>query len=202
VNRFQYTGREFDSETGLYFYRARYNDSTLGRFISEDPIRFAGSSDFYMYAQNRPINAIDPTGLKILICSRPSEHMLGNHGFLYDTRNGHNCGKGSGNFPNGHDSANNANTFCVEVPGSAGLEDNVMNCCIKNAGSFSGRFGFFPWVHDCQNLAGDCLTANGLKNPGVPGGRLGCPGNCPPPPPPPQFPNPPRCSGFSCLDNR
>jgi len=39
INPFQYTGREFDSETGQYFYRARYLDQNIGRFLSED--RFA-----------------------------------------------------------------------------------------------------------------------------------------------------------------
>ena len=37
VNNFRYTGREFDSETTLYFMRARYFDPASGRFISEDP---------------------------------------------------------------------------------------------------------------------------------------------------------------------
>ena len=41
-NPFRYTGREFDAETGLYFYRARYYNPSIGRFISEDPIRFGG----------------------------------------------------------------------------------------------------------------------------------------------------------------
>src|SRR6266705_1931807 len=49
VNPFRYTGREFDTETGLYYYRARYYDSQLGRFISEDPIRHAGGIDFYAF---------------------------------------------------------------------------------------------------------------------------------------------------------
>ncbi len=35
-NPFSYTGREFDSETGLYYYRARYYDPSAGRFLSED----------------------------------------------------------------------------------------------------------------------------------------------------------------------
>ena len=33
ANPFRYTGREFDSETGLYFYRARYYDTAVGRFL-------------------------------------------------------------------------------------------------------------------------------------------------------------------------
>ena len=65
TNPFQYTGREFDSETGLYYYRARYYDLSIGRFISEDPIGFEGSgTNFYAYVHNDPINLIDPFGLK------------------------------------------------------------------------------------------------------------------------------------------
>ena len=64
VNPFQYTGRESDSETGLYYYRARYYDPSTGRFLSEDPIRYAGGNiDFYPYAVNRPTFFIDPLGL-------------------------------------------------------------------------------------------------------------------------------------------
>src|SRR5262249_3309508 len=60
----QYTGRELDVETGLYYYRARYYSATSGRFISEDPLRFgSGNVSFYPYADNNPINLIDPYGL-------------------------------------------------------------------------------------------------------------------------------------------
>ncbi|MHB8412860.1 MAG: RHS repeat-associated core domain-containing protein [Candidatus Acidiferrales bacterium] len=44
---FRYAGREFDTETGLYFDRARYLDPSTGRFLSEDPVRFRGGIDFY-----------------------------------------------------------------------------------------------------------------------------------------------------------
>src|SRR6266852_1136112 len=40
-NSYQYTGRENDG-TGLYYYRARYYDPQLQRFVSEDPVRFLG----------------------------------------------------------------------------------------------------------------------------------------------------------------
>jgi RHS repeat-associated protein len=63
TNPFQYTGRELDSETGIYFYRARYYDTTNGRFLTEDPIGFNGGPNFYSYVANSPINLIDPSGL-------------------------------------------------------------------------------------------------------------------------------------------
>lgn len=64
VNHFRYTARELDLETGLYFYRARYYDQSVGRFIWEDPIRFAGGENFYLYVYNDPMNFTDPMGLQ------------------------------------------------------------------------------------------------------------------------------------------
>jgi RHS repeat-associated protein len=87
TNPFRYTGREVDTETNLYYYRARYCDPGSGRFLSEDPVRFGfgplvhnhrsgltyhlltasalrgRSADFYSYVSNGPANANDPTGL-------------------------------------------------------------------------------------------------------------------------------------------
>ncbi len=61
--RFGYTGRELDTETGLYYYRARYYDSAVGRFISEDPIGFsAGDTNLYRYVGNNATNYTDPSG--------------------------------------------------------------------------------------------------------------------------------------------
>jgi len=61
---FAYTGREWDAETGLYQYRARYYDAKAGLFISEDPIRFAADSrNLASYVENDVIRALDPTGL-------------------------------------------------------------------------------------------------------------------------------------------
>ncbi len=63
TNPFQYTAREFDSETGLYHYRARYYDPMSGRFLSEDPIGMAGGMNVYRYVDSNPINGTDPSGL-------------------------------------------------------------------------------------------------------------------------------------------
>ena len=44
--------------------RARYYDSDTGRFISEDPIGFAGGTvNLYEYVRNNPVLYIDPNGL-------------------------------------------------------------------------------------------------------------------------------------------
>jgi RHS repeat-associated protein len=62
--RYGYTGREQDSETGLDYYRARYYDAGVGRFIREDPIGFAaGDTNIYRYVGNSPTNGTDPSGL-------------------------------------------------------------------------------------------------------------------------------------------
>ncbi|HSY58577.1 MAG TPA: RHS repeat-associated core domain-containing protein, partial [Terriglobales bacterium] len=62
TNRFQYTAREFDSESGLYYYRARYYDPNAGRFLSEDPLRYWADVNFYPYTYSNPTNLQDPSG--------------------------------------------------------------------------------------------------------------------------------------------
>ncbi len=63
TNPFRYTAREFDSETGLYYYRARYYDPSVGRFLSEDQAGFQAATNFYSYVGNRPTVLADPLGL-------------------------------------------------------------------------------------------------------------------------------------------
>jgi RHS repeat-associated protein len=62
-DRFSYTGREFDFDTGLYYYRARYYDPEAGRFLSTDGSGFsAGDLNLYRYVENRPLSVTDPSG--------------------------------------------------------------------------------------------------------------------------------------------
>ncbi len=80
TNPYTYTGREYDPETGLYYYRRRYFDSNIGRFISQDPSLTLDSVfnipyllptvlnnpleiNGYVYCLNNPIKSTDPLGL-------------------------------------------------------------------------------------------------------------------------------------------
>jgi RHS repeat-associated protein len=64
---YQYTGRENDG-TGLHYYRARYYHPALQRFISEDPIEFAGGdTNLYAYVGGNPVNYADPTGEVVVL---------------------------------------------------------------------------------------------------------------------------------------
>ncbi|MBQ7794656.1 MAG: hypothetical protein IJ366_09110, partial [Clostridia bacterium] len=66
ANNYRYCGEQFDSTTGLYYLRARYMDTTTGRFISQDS--YAGSIDDpvslhkYLYANSNPVMYSDPSG--------------------------------------------------------------------------------------------------------------------------------------------
>jgi RHS repeat-associated protein len=61
---YTYTGRELDTETGLYYYRVRYYDSTTGRFLQKDPIgSFLRYVNLHAYVGENPVNGVDPLGL-------------------------------------------------------------------------------------------------------------------------------------------
>ena len=63
-NPYQFTGRENDG-SGLYFYRARYYNPVMQRFVSQDPMDFdAGDTDLYEYAKDSPATFDDPEGLQ------------------------------------------------------------------------------------------------------------------------------------------
>jgi RHS repeat-associated protein len=61
--RYGYTGRERDPDTGLMYYRARWYDPQVGRFISEDPIGLGGGINSFAYVSNNSVNFTDPFGL-------------------------------------------------------------------------------------------------------------------------------------------
>ena len=63
LGRMRFQGREFDSSTGDYFFRARFYNSKTGKFNNPDPLVFgAGDSNLYRFVFNRPTDFTDPYG--------------------------------------------------------------------------------------------------------------------------------------------
>jgi RHS repeat-associated protein len=86
TNPYTYTGREWDAESSLYYYRIRYYDPGTGRFLNQDPLGFSQGPNFYTYTGNNPTLFTDSFGLWL-----PSGHetltreaMGGFHDYMTD----------------------------------------------------------------------------------------------------------------------
>ena len=83
-NSYLYRGEQTDSETGLQYLRARYNDFETGRLIRVDP--FEGTADTpmsvhrYLYGYNKPVQYSDPSGMVATVAD--SKGALGLQGIL------------------------------------------------------------------------------------------------------------------------
>ena len=67
TEKYAFTGQYSEAEIGLYYFGARWYDASLGRFISEDPIKgsmtSSQSQNPYVYCMNNPLRYVDPSGM-------------------------------------------------------------------------------------------------------------------------------------------
>lgn len=203
-NPFQYTGRDYDPETGLEYYRARYYDSTPGRFLSEDPIRFhSGGVNFYAYADGDPVSYNDPDGLRVEVCCRPLHGIAGkepfgrNHCYVLitsddDQRRFHTYGlhredeKGV-KFPEGArprtDDGTDIGGTCAVVPDATPCKERkFIEQAMSDTNCPSCKDGYWPFSTNSNYWVWNALTNAGMTPPDFTGGR-NAPGygNLPPP---------------------
>ena len=79
-NTRKFTGKEFDADSNLYYYGARYYDPYIGRFTQRDPVGDGGN--WYAYTANNPLAFVDPTGLRGV---NAEERLALEHTFGQDT---------------------------------------------------------------------------------------------------------------------
>jgi RHS repeat-associated protein len=163
---YAFTGREWDPEIGIYYYRARYYDPRLGRFLSEDPVpttrRRREEQNPYAYVANRPTVAADPTGLQVYVCSRwvGDPWWLGaaggRHVYIWSSCNQRACGQGNsyGNNPE----RGPAGDVCIPVgPPDCSADWQALTCCAQNVAVPHATLG-----NDCHNTVDRALDCSKL----------------------------------------
>ena len=64
ANPYGFSGRRYDVETGLWYYRNRMYHAALGRFLQRDPAGYVDGMHLYAYVMNNPMAYVDPSGMR------------------------------------------------------------------------------------------------------------------------------------------
>ncbi len=159
-NPYAYTAREWEQETGLYYYRARFYAPETGRFLSEDPIGFnSGDSNFYRYVGNSPLMYSDPYGLLTPNRNDPIPEIPRTSMPTGSTYNAMEClesclggdlivtggNEQSGHSPNSQHYNNNACDIAGPSNGNSQASDPIKtNMCARSCGFSNGQYESFP----------------------------------------------------------
>ena len=169
-----FTGKEHDYETGLDDFGARYDASSIGRFMSTDPMgghRIDPQTlNKYAYVRNNPLNLTDPTGMDFnLSCSKNNGTTCQNGSVYYKDQNGdykqtliHSDDKGNLSDQSGNKYTANVTGAGVSFTGNGGTNTpgtfvNGTNATTING---NGALSGFTFNFTYSNSAGN-VTAGG-----------------------------------------
>ena len=181
TNPLRFTAREWDAESGLYFYRTRYYDPQAGRFISRDPIGLWGGINTYSYVANSPVLLNDPFGLQVELCRRVADLPLNDwigaeHHWIRTPEQEAGMGPAQGGVPGVGEGGYSSGADCPGTPTTVndhtGQGSNVGSTCEEvidvdeqcvndqlELGRDTGRWS--PW-NQCQTFAQDVLDQCGM----------------------------------------
>ncbi len=129
----KYTGQE-DDGTGLLYYKARYYDPAIGRFISADSVVpdpwYSQAFNRYMYGYGNPVRYCDPSGNSISEGASDAGHAIGNAGGGSAGSVGSGLGHGGGNDGSVNNNSSRLPSHTDNTNGRYGS-----NICICSAGS-------------------------------------------------------------------
>ena len=159
--------RYYADATGLDYLKARYYDSTAGRFISRDPMGYWGGFNLYAYGKDRPTSFVDPRGLFEI---DPGDS---NESCKKGCKEGYEDCKDIVGFGVliGTGAAAGAGVVCsvVATPVVGGLVAGGVECCVLTAGgsTWAGCFvGYKRCLRDCDELFPPPNCSGGGGNPG------------------------------------
>ncbi len=174
-NRVQYTGQQYDQETGQYYLRARFYNPVIGRFTQEDTYRGDGLN-LYAYCRNNPVMYYDPSGYNGEYSDIPSSGSGQSRVEQVDTEvdNGVNVGNGGLDFEEGVTLKHNATSGVklTSVPEktttilgryASDTGDIIKELNLPKSTDFSGNPGGFNLLNTPDNLYAE-LGAEGFWN--------------------------------------
>ncbi len=179
-NRYKFTSKERDSESGLDYFGARHNASSLGRFMSPDPINLtakrlinpANTLNKYVYGGNNPLYYVDLDGLDITVFYRQGQ--FGNpkdYGHIFIAATNQQTGKvkfldfypqGSQSVINQHMTAERLNQHAaITIQTTPEVAQKVIDIIEK----LEKNTPDWEWNYNCRTICQEAMATVGIEFP-------------------------------------